>query len=313
MALMRVAILEWRPSIPPRLALVCLLVAFTPVLAQEEAIDFDELLRSGERWLMENADEKTLAALGGLDAEALEKLCAEVKRELEGEYVLDLAAIASFAHALVPVLEKREETRPYAAWLRPRLDYFDVTRQLQPAVPPPQKPASNPSPERGRSAWQQQLADRLPPSQAEKYVPRLKSIFAAQRAPRELVWLAEVESGFNPRARSPAGAAGLFQLMPVTARSLGLRTFPWDERFDPDKNARAAARYLVYLRGRFRDWPLALAAYNAGEGRVRGLLTKHKAVSFDAIATRLPAETQLYVPKVAATIHRREGVALAKL
>jgi membrane-bound lytic murein transglycosylase D len=101
--------------------------------------------------------------------------------------------------------------------------------------------------------------------------------------------------------------------MPATARSLGLRLFPRDERTNPDKSAEAAAKYLKYLHGRFRDWHLALAAYNAGEGRVRGLLTKHKASSFDSIAVRLPAETQLYVPKVEATIQRREGMALAKL
>lgn len=296
-----------------RIVLLCWLACVASSLAQNDAVDLDDLLKSGERWLMENADENTLAALGELDVEALENLCREVQREFEGEYVLDLSAIAPFVKALVPVLEKYGETQPYAAWLRPRLDYFEVTEQLQPPVPPPQKPSPNPPPEQERSAWQKQLADRSPPPNAEKYVPRLKSIFNTHRVPAELVWLAEVESSFNPRARSPAGAAGLFQLMPATARSLGLRTFPFDERFNPDKNARAAARYLVYLHKRFRDWPLALAAYNAGEGRVRGLLTKYKATTFDAIATRLPAETQLYVPKVGATIQRREGVALARL
>src|SRR5213078_1255012 len=108
-----------------------------------------------------------------------------------------------------------------------------------------------------------------------------------------------------PRARSPAGAAGLFQLMPATARRYGLKTvWPRDERLQPEPSARAAAQYLQYLHLRFKDWRLALAAYNAGEGTVQELLTSQKTVSYDAIAARLPAETQMYVPKIEATLFR---------
>jgi membrane-bound lytic murein transglycosylase D len=63
----------------------------------------------------------------------------------------------------------------------------------------------------------------------------------------------------------------------------------------------------------FKDWRLAVAAYNCGEGRVRRLLDQHKARTFDEIATYLPAETQMYVPKVEATLLRREGVKLSQL
>ena len=151
------------------------------------------------------------------------------------------------------------------------------------------------------------------PSRAEGVVPQLKSIFAAEKVPVELVWLAEVESSFDPRARSPAGAAGMFQLMKPTAKSLGLSTWLPDERLNPQKSARAAAKYLRYLHHRFGDWRLALAAYNVGEGRVDALLKKSKVKSFDAIASRLPAETQLYVPKCEATLRKREGLSLAEL
>jgi membrane-bound lytic murein transglycosylase D len=101
--------------------------------------------------------------------------------------------------------------------------------------------------------------------------------------------------------------------MPATARSLGLSLFPTDQRLNPEKNATAAARYLKILYDRFHDWPLVLAAYNAGEGRVNGLIRHHKAGTYEQISTHLPAETQMYVPKVNATLLRREGIGLADL
>ena len=105
----------------------------------------------------------------------------------------------------------------------------------------------------------------------------------------------------------------MFQLMPTTARSLGLSLSPNDERLDPRKSATAAAKYLKYLHGRFGDWRLALAAYNAGETRVKSLLDRAPARTYAAIAPRLPAETQMYVPKIEATLRKREGVTLSSL
>jgi membrane-bound lytic murein transglycosylase D len=96
--------------------------------------------------------------------------------------------------------------------------------------------------------------------------------------------------------------------MPATAKHYGLSTFPFDERTNPEKSARAAAQYLKALHGRFNDWPLAIAAYNGGEGRVGRLLKANNASSFEAISSKLPAETRLYVPKVLATVAAREGV-----
>jgi len=129
----------------------------------------------------------------------------------------------------------------------------------------------------------------------------------------ELVWLAEVESGFDARARSPAGAVGMFQLMPTTAKDLGLSLYPFDQRKQPAPAAHAAARYLRHLHETFGDWRLAVAAYNSGEGTVQRLLKRYDATSYERIATHLPAETQMYVPKVEATIEHREGAALEKL
>jgi membrane-bound lytic murein transglycosylase D len=224
------------------------------------------------------------------------------------------------ARTILPLLDAHEETQPYAAWLRSRLDYLETADELRRATPPPKiepgKPASsptNPPPALERKVWEKKLSQRPLPKGAEQLVPKLKQVFATQGVPTELIWLAEVESAFDRRAKSPAGAAGLFQLMPMTAKRYGLRRWPFDQRYQVEPSALAAAQYLKTLHKQFRDWPLAVAAYNAGEGRVGKLLAKHKARSFDAIASFLPAETQMYVPKVEATVLRREGVRMAKL
>ena len=107
-----------------------------------------------------------------------------------------------------------------------------------------------------------------------------------------LVSVARTESGFNPRAVSPAGAIGLMQLMPSTARSLGVN--PWD----PVQNALGGARYLVEQFRRFGDWALALAAYNAGPGRVQQAIRRAGSRAWSAVARYLPRETQAYVVKV---------------
>ncbi len=148
---------------------------------------------------------------------------------------------------------------------------------------------------------------RTQPAGAKEFVPRLRPVFATSGVPGDLVWLAEVESSFNPSARSPVGARGLFQLMPATAKELGLSTMLPDERTDPEKSAKASANYLRKLHARFGDWPLAIAAYNAGGGRVSRALTKQNAKSFAEIASTLSVETQMYVPKVLATLQVRAG------
>ena len=101
--------------------------------------------------------------------------------------------------------------------------------------------------------------------------------------------------------------------MPATAKQYGLSTWPFDQRLDAEPSARAAATYLGKLHEKFHDWRLALAAYNAGEGTVQNLMKRYKATTYDGIASHLPAETQMFVPKVEATIKRREGMTLSEL
>ena len=280
----------------------------------------DELLQSGREWMQQNLDDRVLQSLGQIDEAKARQFLRDFQARFQGEYVVDLAALGNTAEALVPVLESFEATKPYAAWLRPRLDYFRAAEQFRLIIPPPKPepgqpppPIPNPTPEQERQVWRAQLAKRPAPRGAGAYVKRLKPVFAAQKLPPQLVWLAEVESSFDPAAVSPSGAAGLYQLMPATAKGLGLELRPRDERFDPEKSASASARYLRYLYGRFKDWPLALAAYNCGDGRLQASLTKYKARTFDQVARHLPAETQMYVPKMDAVLLRREGTSLAKL
>ena len=154
----------------------------------------------------------------------------------------------------------------------------------------------NPPAQKERELWIKTISGRPWSALAKEYVPELKRVFIAQKVPPELVWVADVESLFDPRALSPDGAARLFQLMPDTARRFGLSLWPRDQRFQPKPSATASARYLKYLYHRFKDWRLALAAYNAGEGTVRELLDHDKTNNYDAIAEYLPAETQMYVP-----------------
>jgi len=304
-----------------KLWLVAVLLACSlRVPGQDQSVTLDDLMESADQWAKENLNDDALRALQDVDREKVKQVFNDIQKQLHGEYVIDLASLKDAARDILPLLESYEDTQPYAAWLKRRLDYLDVADQFRRTLPPPKAvpgqpraPAPNPAPKMEREIWVKKLADRPWPNAAKPYVSRLKPIFTAQKVPPELVWIAEVESSFDPRARSPAGAAGLFQLMPATAKRYGLRTWPWDQRLRPEESAQAAAKYLGYLHGHFKDWRLALAAYNAGEGTVQKLLDRQKARTFDAIATHLPAETQMYVPRVEATLARREGAKLSQL
>ena len=184
-----------------------------------------------------------------------------------------------------------------------------------PPAPSPRTQPSTPSPrirppldwDAETRAWLERVPAQ-PSVIAQEIVPDLKRIFEGEGVPPVLVWLAEVESSFNPSARSPAGAVGLFQFMPATAGRFGLRLEPVDQRTDPLLSARAAAQYLRILHRQFHDWQLALAAYNAGEGRVGRILRQTGGSQFGHIADNLPLETRMYVPRIAALVNKREQV-----
>jgi len=142
-----------------------------------------------------------------------------------------------------------------------------------------------------------------------RYRPLVENIFAEFNLPSDLVHLSLVESGFNPYAFSRAKATGPWQFMKGTGKLYGLRIDHYvDERRDPIKSTVAAARYLRDLYDIFGTWPLAMAAYNAGEGKVLRALHKAQAESFSEISrTKLiRLETKQYVPRImAATIIAR--------
>ncbi|RMG44067.1 MAG: LysM peptidoglycan-binding domain-containing protein [Acidobacteria bacterium] len=136
-----------------------------------------------------------------------------------------------------------------------------------------------------------------------RYIDRFREIFAEEGLPRDLVYMAIVESGFKTGAYSRAHARGIFQFISSTARRYGLRVDWWvDERADPERSCRAAAAYLRDLYDEFGDWYLALAAYNGGEGRVRRAVERAGTKDFWTLVRRhfFRRETRNYVPAILA-------------
>jgi membrane-bound lytic murein transglycosylase D len=300
--------------------LVLFLASSLVARADEDTVTMPELFQDAQQWAQDNLDTNVLNALPDVNDPVVQQFFRDIQQRFQGDYVVDMAALRQTARTVLPLLESREETQPYAAWLKAQMDYLDVADEIRLTIPPPTvetnqppQPVPNPPPQKERELWVKRVSVVPWPALANEYVPELKPVFIAQKIPPQLVWLAEVESGFDRRALSPAGAAGLFQLMPDTARRFGLSLWPRDQRYQPEPSATASARYLKYLHDRFKDWRLALAAYNAGEGTVQKLLDRHKTGSYDAIAEHLPAETQMYVPRVEATILQREGANLEQL
>lgn len=159
----------------------------------------------------------------------------------------------------------------------------------------------------------------------DQYGATVRAVFGERHLPPLLDYVALIESGYHARAHSRAGAAGMWQFMPATGRRYGLQVDrKVDERMDPIKATLAARGYLLDLLLEFgsgHDALLAIAAYNAGEGRIRGVLRRledYRVRSFWALAERglLPSETKTYVPmilaaSIAATHRARFGLAEA--
>jgi membrane-bound lytic murein transglycosylase D len=138
----------------------------------------------------------------------------------------------------------------------------------------------------------------------ERYRAVFETILARNEVPKDLIYLAMVESGFEPGATSSKNAGGVWQFMPAVARAYGLEVSHWvDGRRDPERAAEAAARYLKDLYVRFGSWHLAFAAYNAGYGAILRSIARYNTNDFWELCRHeagLPWETSLYVPKILA-------------
>ncbi|MFB3825517.1 MAG: transglycosylase SLT domain-containing protein [Bryobacteraceae bacterium] len=138
---------------------------------------------------------------------------------------------------------------------------------------------------------------------AGRYRPMIQRILDEEGVPQEMIYLAQAESGFMPRALSRKAAAGMWQFMAFRGRQYGLMQTPYsDDRLDPEKSTRAAAKHLRDLYTQFGDWYLAIAAYNCGPGVVESAVERTGYADFWELRERrvLPAETTNYVPIILA-------------
>jgi membrane-bound lytic murein transglycosylase D len=299
-----------------------------PAASPDQAQGGEDLYSSAKQLFDQYAPPEVKQQYDFPSREQFNQFLVKLQAALDGGSLGELAQYAPQAHQVLAVLRTMPDQADLADWLQSRLDEVDEAQAIASEAPspapapvrvpgpavviPPVSVGEAPAPARVDipyyDRWVEKLRDRPEPSRAAALMPVLRRAFSEEGVPPELAWLAEVESTMNPSARSPAGARGLFQLKAETARGLGLSTFLPDERTDPAKSAHAAARNLGALGRKFGSWPLAIAAYNAGEGRVGRILAARHADSFAAIASSLPAGTRMYVPKVCALVAVRTGV-----
>ena len=160
---------------------------------------------------------------------------------------------------------------------------------------------------RTRRALRASVGDDL--ARGARYLPRLRPIVAEAGLPAGLALLPAVESGFDPRAHGPLDERGLWQLRAATARRFGLVvTWQRDDRLAAEPATRAALRYLRFLHARYGDWALALAAYNAGEGRVDRARARRPTATFWELvdAGLLSRGSRDYVPRFLAVVRMSE-------
>ncbi|MEK7741432.1 MAG: transglycosylase SLT domain-containing protein, partial [Nitrospirota bacterium] len=187
-----------------------------------------------------------------------------------------------------PVIEAAPEAKPTAA--EPEI------------VPYKSNPMAVKAVEKSTALFTERIRERFAMwlSRSGKYVELMKEILKNKNVPEDIVFLSLIESGFNPYAYSVARAAGPWQFISATAKRYGLVIDWWrDERRDPVKSTAAAANYLSDLYEMFGSWNLAMAAYNAGEGRIMKALKRSKSDDYwPLLNTRhIKSETKNYVPR----------------
>ena len=242
---------------------------------------------------------------GPLDIRSDERLQAEFDKVIEGVYALEMSALTAgdgFTEQKsepAPIDEANSITFP---------EQPTVTAEQQAAVKriPSELPLDlKPAVENyiyffsghGRGTLEAALA------RSGRYRDMIQRVLKEEGVPQELIYLAQAESGFHPFAVSRAGARGMWQFMASRATGYGLERNWWvDERQDPEKATRAAARHLKDLYREFNDWYLAMAAYNSGPGTVQSAVARTGYADFWELYNRgvLPKETRNYVPIILA-------------
>jgi membrane-bound lytic murein transglycosylase D len=147
---------------------------------------------------------------------------------------------------------------------------------------------------------------------AGKFRPLIRRILDEEGVPQELIHLAQAESGFLPRAMSRAKAGGMWQFLTWRGQQYGLMQTRWtDDRMDPEKATRAAARHLRDLYVQFGDWYLAIAAYNCGPGTIEKAVERTGYADFWELRNRavIPRETTNYVPIILAMVIMQKNAA----
>jgi membrane-bound lytic murein transglycosylase D len=242
---------------------------------------------------------------GPLDIRSDERLQSEFDKVIDSVHSLEMAALKEgdgFTEQKsepAPIDEANSITFPEQPTVTP--EQQAAVKRIPSQLPLDLKPAvenyisffSN----RGRGTLEAALA------RSGRYRDMIQRVLKEEGVPQELIYLAQAESGFHPLAVSRAGARGMWQFMASRATSYGLERNWWvDERQDPEKATRAAARHLKDLYKQFNDWYLAMAAYNSGPGTVQAAVARTGYADFWELYNRgvLPKETRNYVPIILA-------------
>ena len=261
----------------------------------------------------QNFDNAFNALLGSnLDVRSDKRLQAEFDRIVEGVDRLNIDGVGGeTAESEVHESESQQKSEPAP---------IDETNALTPAADPNVKAKAQAEIKNTHSDLPLMMTDQVAGyisyfsnrgrgiferafARSGRYRDMMIPILRQEGLPQDLIYLAQAESGFHPHAVSRAGARGIWQFMGSRARGYGLSHNMWvDDRQDPEKSTRAAARHLKDLYNQFGDWYLAMAAYNSGPGTVQAAVRRTGYADFWELYHRnvLPRETRNYVPIILA-------------
>jgi membrane-bound lytic murein transglycosylase D len=242
---------------------------------------------------------------GPVDVRADDRLQKEFDRLLDGVNGLEMAALEQgdgFTEQKsepAPIDEANEVTFPVDPNIKAKAEaeVKSTHSDLPLMLTDPVAGYINYFSSRGRGTFERAL------TRSGQYQDMIHRVLKEEGVPQDLIYLAQAESGFHPLALSRAGARGMWQFMGSRAKGYGLERNWWvDDRQDPEKSTRAAARHLKDLYNQFGDWYLAMAAYNSGPGTVQQAVKRTGYADFWELYRRnvLPRETRNYVPIIVA-------------